>query len=91
MASVQNQSYYSGHEQKLQEDRYTVIVNGDIRMYIVMDGHDSSRAADFALKRLPELLMASDLHGMFFPISSLYSCELREGYAVVQWGVVRLS
>lgn len=83
MASVQNQSYFPGHEQKLQEDRYTVIVNGDIEIYIVMDGHDSPRAADFALKRLPELLLASDLHGMCFCTNTISSYELREGYVVV--------
>ena len=66
VASVRNQAYYPDAEQKPLEDRHTVIVNGGVKLYIVMDGHDSPRAADFALKCLPDLLLASDLHGMCF-------------------------
>ena len=64
VASVRNQAFYLDAEQKPLEDRYTVIVNGDIKLYIVMDGHDSARAADFALKCLPDYLLASDLQGV---------------------------
>ena len=65
VASVQNQAFYLDAEQKPLEDRYTVIVNEGIKLYIVMDGHDSARAADFALKCLPDYLLASDLQGMW--------------------------
>ena len=74
VASVRNQAYYPDPEQKPLEDRCAVIVNGGIKLYIVMDGHDSPRAADFALKCLPEHLLASDLQGLcLVTVSHQYS------------------
>ena len=42
---------------------YTCNYQGKIQLYIVLDGHDGTRACEFAQKHLPSVLLSSELDG----------------------------
>ena len=44
-------------------DRYYTCSLDGIQLYLVLDGHNGSRACEFALKRMPSLLLQYDMGG----------------------------
>ena len=45
------------------EDRYFTDGQGDVKLYLVLDGHDGPKASNFVVKHLPERILSSKLTG----------------------------